>query len=181
MFRQRLRLPSHLRCTTTKDFREAAETLLFKEPYTIPERQKDTTAIRIASYSPLRCSFFFFLRLSPSLPLPNTFCSHQYHPGSFFSRWQSEFEEILIPSLTIKFFQPSYLRRHSNLSSPYEVNLILRSFSVFVSFQESLAIWLVDRSRFKLKANGKKKNCCESIFFFFLLRTNFLYILEDKQ
>lgn len=66
MFRQRLRLPSHLRCTTTKDFREAAETLLFKEPYTIPERQKDTTAIRIASYSPLRCSFFF----STPLPLP---------------------------------------------------------------------------------------------------------------
>lgn len=78
----------------------------------------------------------------------------------------------MIPSLTIKFFQPSYLRRYSNLSSPYEVNLILRSFSVFISFQESLAIWLVDRSRLKLKANEKGKNCCESVFLSFFFFSN---------
>lgn len=78
----------------------------------------------------------------------------------------------MIPSLTIKFFQPSYLRRYSNLSSPYEVNLILRSFSVFISFQESLAIWLVDRSRLKLKANEKGRNCCESVFLSFFFFSN---------
>ena len=74
----------------------------------------------------------------------------------------------MIPSLTIKFFQPSYLRRYSNLSSPYEVNLILPSFSVFISFQESLAIRL--RSPISLetesqtKRKKKKKLLLKSIF-----------------
>lgn len=54
--------PSHLRCTT-KDFREAAEALLFREPYTIPGRQKDATAIRISSYSTLRLGSSSFFRL----------------------------------------------------------------------------------------------------------------------
>lgn len=73
----------------------------------------------------------------------------------------------MIPSLTIKFFQPSYLRRYSNLSSPYEVNLILPSFSVFISFQESLAIRL--RSPISLETESqtkrkKKKLLLKSIF-----------------
>lgn len=168
MFRQRLRLPSHLRCTTTKDFREAAETLLFKEPYTIPERQKDTTAIRITSYSPLRCSFLFFFFFSYTSSLPLHLAHTSIIRGASFRGGRPSFEEILIPSLTIKFFQPSYLRRYSNLSSPYEVNLILPSFSVFISFQESLAIRL--RSPISLetesqtKRKKKKKLLLKSIF-----------------
>lgn len=107
--------PSHLRCTT-KDFKEAAETLLFKEPYTIPERQKDTTAIRISSYfSSFTLLLFFLTTLSHPLPAPT-------HGHVFERRVLSKellfkavvrVRESLILSLTIKFFAVSFPLRRS--------------------------------------------------------------------
>ena len=119
--------PSHLRCTT-KDFREAAETLLFKEPYTIPGRQKDATAIRISSYFSLACfalfpffsffSFFYFFIF---------FCTPYHHLCPLVVRVferrvlsrELHFEavrvggEFLILPLTIKFFAVSFPLRRS--------------------------------------------------------------------
>ncbi|EGI66154.1 hypothetical protein G5I_05272 [Acromyrmex echinatior] len=45
-----VRLLRHLLQCATKDFREAEEALLFNEPYTVPGRQDDVTAIKISSY-----------------------------------------------------------------------------------------------------------------------------------
>lgn len=157
MFRQRLRLPSHhltfvvllprISGRPQRPSCSRSRTRFPSDRRTLLPLGSPLTLLFVAP-------FFFF---PTPLPLPKHLAHTSIIRGASFRGGRPSFEEILIPSLTIKFFQPSYLRRYSNLSSPYEVNLILRSFSVFISFQESLAIWLVDRSRLKLKANEKGK------------------------
>lgn len=138
MFRQRLRLPHHLTFgILPRISRRPQRPSCSRSRTRFPSDRRTLLPLGSALTSlPSRC-FFFFLSPFPIpylRPLMVMFLRDEYYPKSFSSRRSSEFERVWFSLWPLNFspflfhfaaLQCSYLRRSSNLSLAYEVNLIV--------------------------------------------------------